>query len=130
MSGTLHTITVELADAAAADKTRYVSPPFPGNWEVVGVTYVPSSAGAVAVDGTDYRAISVKNGSDVIASTTTFTGGTAHVAGTAISMSVTRAYAKIVGQSGVITILSDSTGATGKVANGHLCIALQKQAGD
>lgn len=112
--------SVFLADAANAAKDYYATPLGTGEYQPDAVVYTPSSAGAVAIDGTNYRTITLTSGGVTIATITTFTGGTAFVAGTPISATIA-GLASCTGNTDAVKIATTYAG-TGGAANGTLQI--------
>jgi hypothetical protein len=122
----LYLLTVQLNEAAAADRDYYVALPALGEIKVVSATFVPDSDGAAAIDGTEIRTISVKQGSTTVATVTTLTGGSAFVAGTAVALTVTAGVAQdFTGGTDTIKVVSVHGGATGKVAKGVLSLMVR-----
>ena len=130
-------ITVDLADAAAADKDYYVVPMGAGEWELTGFTFVPSSAGAAVTDGTEHRTLTASIGGTNIAVITTNSGTTgfvALVAGTPAACTTftaggtaTSAANTATGGTDACKIASVHGGATGKLANGNAVCEFTKR---
>jgi hypothetical protein len=106
------------AQAANANKTFYLSAPGDSSAKVwlKSLVFIPDSDGALAIDGTNYITVTAKNGSSSLGSFTTFTGGTALVAGTAVAFSLSGPI-EFTALTGILTIDSVKTG-TGGVLKG------------
>lgn len=116
----------QLADAASANKTYDVALPSGSEWRLESATYIPDSDGAVAVAGTDYRTISVKQGSTSLASINTNTGGTAFVANSANALTVSGGTSReFTGGTDTVKIDSAATG-SGKVAKGVVVLTFKQ----
>lgn len=118
-------ITLLLADAASGAKTYDFALP-PGKWRVKLAYFVPDNNGAVATDASNYRTITVKNGSTTLATATTnSTGGAAFVANTATTMTVSGGASREF-TGGTDTLKVDSAYAgTGAVAKGIVCVMIE-----
>lgn len=109
--------------AAGVDDDIYLLPPgTTGEWKVIGADWVPATA--VATDGSDYRTLSLKNGSTVLGSlTTNSTGGAAWTAGTPAPFTLSGGTSlEFTARTDVLTFNATKTGGTGKVADGTLVL--------
>lgn len=117
-------LTLQLADGATADKTYDVAVPS-GEWRVESATFIPDSDGAATLDAGEYRVISVKQGSTVLASCSSATA--AFVANTATAMTVSGGKDReFTGGTDTIKVASVHTGSTSRVAKGVVCIVIKK----
>lgn len=120
-------LTLQLADAATADKTYDVAVPS-GEWRLESATFIPDSDGAAVTDAAEYRTITVKQGSTALAAcTTNSSGGAAFVANTATAMTVSGGKDReFTGGTDTIKVASIHTGSTSKVAKGVVCLVIKK----
>lgn len=111
------TLIVQLA--ANVNKTMYI--PVPGlsgeEYVLESLVFIPDSDGAVSLDGTNYITVTAKQGSTSLGSFNTNTGGTALVAGTAVSFSLSGAALQFSSLTDALIIDSAKTG-TGAVLKG------------
>ena len=114
----LLTLSLVLALANNVNKTTYIPAPGESGTRVslVSLQFIPDSDGAVSIDGTNYITVTAKNGSNTLGSFTTFTGGTALVAGTAVSFALSGEL-EFAASTGALIIDSVKTG-TGAVLKG------------
>lgn len=86
----LLSLTVLSQLAANVNKTTYIPAPGLSGTTVVleSLVFIPDSDGAVSLDGTNYITVTAKRGSTILGSFNTNTGGTALVAGTAVSFTL------------------------------------------
>ncbi len=106
--------------AADVNKTLYVMSPGASGEKVLlkSIVFVPDSDGAVSISGTNYITVTAKQGSTSLGSFNTFTGGTALVAGTAVTFSLSGGVAlEFDALTDLLTIDSVKTG-TGAVLKG------------
>lgn len=122
-------LAVSFSIATNTNYTGYIAQPNPGKWELASLYFTPDSAGAVSIDGTNYITVTAKNGSTSLGSFTTFTGGTALVAGTAVAITLSGGSSLIFNQGDVLTIDSVKTG-TGAVLKGIWTASWRKKQAD
>lgn len=115
--------------ATNTNYTAYVAQPHAGEWELAALYFTPDSTGAVSIDGTNYITVTAKQGSTSLGSFTTFTGGTALVAGTAVAFTLTGGASLVFSQGDILTIDSVKTG-TGAVLKGTFTASWRKKQAD
>lgn len=117
-------LSVGVQFATNTNNTVYAAQPAPGEHKLVGLYFVPDSNGAVAIDGTNYLTVTVYQGSTALGTFTTFTGGTALVAGTAVPITLSGGTALEFGQGDILKIDSVKTG-SGAVLKGEFTAAFE-----
>ena len=115
--------------ATNTNYTAYITQPNPGEWELASLYFTPDSGGAVAIDGTNYITVTAKQGSTSLGSFTTYTGGTALVAGTAVAFTLTGGAGLVFSQGDILTLDSVKTG-TGAVLKGTFTASWRKKQAD
>lgn len=115
--------------ATNTNYTAYIAQPHAGEWELAALYFTPDSGGAVSIDGTNYITVTAKQGSTTLGSFTTFTGGTALVAGTPVAISLSGGTALVFSQGDVLTIDEVKTG-TGAVLKGTFTASFRKKQAD
>lgn len=116
---------------STTEDERHASIPRPsGKFRLVSAKWTPSTS--LAIDGTNYVALILKKGAGgtTIASTTTFTGGTAWTKGTAIAFDLGSAGAAADFNAATATecleLAIDKTGAGAVVVDGQLDYAFER----
>lgn len=117
-------ITLVLLDAAGDDKSRYVCPVHPdgGEWKLVKAVYVPNVS--VAIDATNYRTISLENGSDTLGSIVT--NATALTAGTPVEFTLTGGLALEFTANADTVLVDSAADASGAVADGQVILSFER----
>lgn len=121
-------LTLALLDAAATDEDRYTAIPDDGTWYLENAVWVPDTA--VATDATDYRTITISDGSNTLGTlTTNSSGGAAWVEGTPAEFTLSGGKNReFTGKTEAVKVASAHAGSTGKVAHGRVVMKFSKLA--
>ncbi|MEO1715763.1 MAG: hypothetical protein AAFR76_01515 [Planctomycetota bacterium] len=123
-------VTLTINDAQGVDEDRYITPCHPdgGEWKLVKAVLVPNTT--TAVNGTNYRTVTLKNGSAILGSlTTNSSGGAAFTAATPSAFALSGgADLEFAANEDPLHIESTHTGGTGAAVTGVVQLSFERLA--